>query len=178
MKLIVGVLVACVVLIVGLKFLVSQEELPVDNNGVEKGENALISSNGIHWHPTLKIFIRGEEVPIPANIGLIGGHNPMHTHDPDGIIHLEYSGIVRENDIRLGKFFELWGKTFNESQIFENVNSDTERVYMYVNGEENIEYGNYLLQHEDVVEIRFEEKGDSDAEKEPDKEDGSEETAE
>lgn len=121
-----------------------------------QSDSDVISSNGVHWHPQLQISIRGEAVEIPASIGLIGGHNPMHTHEPDGVVHLEYEGVVRNDDTRLGRFFDIWGREFNENQIFENVNNDTERVHMFVNGEENTEFENYLLQHEDQIEIRFE----------------------
>ena len=116
---------------------------------------SIISTAGMHWHPKIAITISGEEIPIPANIGLAGGHNPMHTHETDGTIHLEYEGVVREDDIRLGRFFELWGKEFNNNQIFENTNSDTERVHMFVNGVENSEFENYLLQENDLIEIKY-----------------------
>ncbi|MFT5037170.1 MAG: hypothetical protein ACI9VM_000747 [Candidatus Azotimanducaceae bacterium] len=134
----------------------------------QSGENdaSVIAANGVHWHPKLEITILGEEFPIPANIGLIGGHNPMHTHAPedangigapsDGIIHLEYEGVVREDDTRLSRFFEIWGKEFNNNQIFNNVNSASGTVRMYVNGEESTEFENYMMQHEDRIEIKFE----------------------
>jgi len=155
MKMIIGVLIACVVLIVGLKYLASQEE-PTEGRDNDSETNKVLSTQGLHWHPTLKIFVRGEEVPVPANIGLLGGHNPMHTHDADGVIHLEFQSVVREDSLRLGKFFEIWRQPFSETQILEYTNSDTERVRMTVNGVENTEYENYMLQQEDVVEIRFE----------------------
>lgn len=120
------------------------------NNSVDKG--TLINTKGIHWHSTLKITINGEEKALPSNIGLVGGHNPMHTHDADGIIHLEYNTAVYENDIRLGEFFKLWRKEFSSTQIMDY----TGDVKMFVNGEENNEYGNYILQDNDVIEIILE----------------------
>lgn len=117
---------------------------------------SVVSTRGIHWHPHLSIVVRGEEVVIPTNIGLSGEHNPMHTHDTDGIIHLEYEGVVREEDIRLGKFFELWGVPFSKTQIMEYENTEEEQVRMFVNGEENFEYEDYRMQHEDEIEIRYE----------------------
>jgi len=116
----------------------------------------VISTRGLHWHPTLKIVIRGEEVEIPANIGLVGGHNPMHTHETDGTIHLEFESLVREDNITLERFFELWGKPFSSNQILEYTNTGTEQVHMYVNGEESMEYENYVLGERDEIEIRFE----------------------
>jgi len=71
------------------------------------------------------------------------------------VIHLEFGGVVHEDDIRLGKFFELWGKEFNSEQIFESKVDDKHRMMMIVNGEENTEFENYLLQEEDKLEIRY-----------------------
>ena len=51
-------------------------------------EEDIISRNGIHWHPELSIYIKGEKQAIPTNIGLGVTHNPIHTHDDTGIIHL------------------------------------------------------------------------------------------
>lgn len=147
-KQIIIILILLSVILIGWSRFAEQKSVSTDPT--------VISTNGMHWHPKIAISIRGEDVPIPANIGLIGGHNPMHTHETDGTIHLEYEGIVREGDIRLGKFFELWGKEFNSNQIFENTNSDTEQVRMYVNGEENTEFDNYLLQETDLIEVKFE----------------------
>lgn len=34
----------------------------------------------------------------------------VHTHDDLLVIHLEFSGIVREKDVMLGEFFKSWRK--------------------------------------------------------------------
>lgn len=117
----------------------------------------IISRNGIHWHPELSITISGEEQEIPGNIGLLGAaHNPIHTHDPDGVIHLEISGVVRKNDTRLSQFFKVWKKEFSSECIFEYCNGPDGNMKMFVNGEENFEFENYLMQDEDKIEIRYE----------------------
>ena len=74
----------------------------------------VISRNGLHWHSTLLIYVKGEKMEIPANIGLGAVHNPIHTHvedAPAGIIHLEFSGLVRNSNTRLDEFFKAWNKT-------------------------------------------------------------------
>ena len=90
----------------------------------------------IHWHPHLGIVIKGEEVAIPANIGIGTSYSGspfydsimditnMHTHDDSGTIHWEVMmhAPTRE-DLYLGNFFQVWGKTFNENCIFEFCNS-------------------------------------------------------
>ena len=120
------------------------------------GEGALISARAIHYHPRLSINIKGEPFPIPGGIGATGRHFPIHTHEGDGTLHLELNGPVREDDIRLGRFFEIWGKTFNREQIFEYRNGESGTVRMLVNGEENDEFENYVMQNGDQIEIRYE----------------------
>jgi hypothetical protein len=120
----------------------------------------VLARNGLHWHPQLEIYVKGERVEIPQNIGLgesyrgkpgYGQGNmamtPMHTHDDQPVIHLEFSGVVRTDDIRLGKFFEIWGK---DLQAF-GVNPQ-----MTVNGIPNTDYGSYVMRDGDRIELRYE----------------------
>lgn len=44
----------------------------------------------LHIHPTLQVFVQGEEVPVGANIGI----SPtcmaeVHTHEANGVLHIE-----------------------------------------------------------------------------------------
>lgn len=116
----------------------------------------LIATRGIHWHARLSIIIQGGERVIPANIGLGAVHSPVHTHDPDGVIHIEYSGVVTRDDVRLGRFFEVWGETFNSECIFDFCNGPDGTVRMFVNGEANSEFDAYLMRDGDRIEIRYE----------------------
>ena len=105
----------------------------------------VISRSGLHWHATLSI-IDGKKQVIPANIGLGVVENPIHTHDTDGIIHLEFNGLVTSEELKLGRFFEVWRKDFSKGKT----------VKMLVNGEENNEFENYMMKNGDVIEIRYE----------------------
>lgn len=110
----------------------------------------LISTNGIHWHAELAIYVKGEKLPIPANIGLGAVHNPIHTHDEDaaaGIIHLEFAGLVRKSDTALGEFFKSWNK---DIRVFGA------NMKMTVNGAENTEYENYQMKDGDKIELIYE----------------------
>ncbi|MBI2355879.1 MAG: hypothetical protein HYV13_01565 [Candidatus Doudnabacteria bacterium] len=132
-------------------------------------DNDVISQEGIHWHPKLVVYINGEIQEIPANVG-IGTqyssnrfYDPMmqmtniHTHDNSGQLHWEVmSGPVRKGDIRLKNFFEIWGKTFNSSQIFDSVSNDKLKVKMFVNGQVNEDYENYIVKDKDKIEMRYE----------------------
>lgn len=115
------------------------------------GSGDVVAANGIHWHPELTIYVDGEKEEIPANIGLVGGHQPMHTHvedAPQGVLHFEFGGAVRTDDLRLGNFFRIWG-----NKDIQTAFGTLER--MTVNGEENAAYGDYEVQSEDKIELFY-----------------------
>lgn len=110
-------------------------------------ESEIISSNGLHWHPELSIYVKGIKQEVPANLGLLGIEMPIHTHDSSGVIHLEIGGLVQKSDITLGRFFKVWGK---------DIHSFGASMKMTVNGKENTEYENYLMQDKDKIELHYE----------------------
>lgn len=118
--------------------------------------SAIISRNGIHWHSKLSIYINSVEQEIPANIGIGARHQPIHTHDASGVIHLEFQAVVAEKDTTLGKFFKIWNKQFNQNCIFDSCGNENQRIKMLVNGKENTEFDNYQMQDNDKIEIRYE----------------------
>ena len=109
-------------------------------------EDEIISKKGIHWHPELVIFVGGKKQEIPTNIGIGVIHQPIHTHDATGVLHLEFQGLVRKQDITLGQFFKNWGK---DMQSFGT------NMKMMVNGKENTELENYVMRDKDKIELRF-----------------------
>ena len=119
-------------------------------------EDDIISKNGIHWHPELSIYIEGVRQDVQADIGLGVVHEPVHTHDTTGTIHLEFQGVVTKDDIRLRKLFKNWGKEFNSNCIFDKCNGGSGSVKMYVNGTPNTEFENYVMQDKARIEIRYE----------------------
>jgi hypothetical protein len=129
-----------IAVIVGLVWLVvSQPKTP---------ESDIASRSGLHWHPELAIYVKGVKQDLPANLGIVGSSMaPVHTHEADGVIHLEFQGLVRKSDITLGQFFKSWGK---------DMRSFGTNLKMTVNGKENTEYENYIMQDKDKIELRFE----------------------
>ncbi len=149
-----GIKIAAIFLVTIAILLVSinlyQSKYP-STNIVESSE---IPTGPIHWHPHLTIIIDGKEQAIPPNIGLDGPvHSPIHTHDPDGIIHLENNNPT-EKTMRLGTLFELWGKEFNQNQIFQYT-TEQGNLSMSVNGETNEEFENYILKEKDNITIEY-----------------------
>ena len=121
----------------------------------------------IHWHPKLKIIIKGEEQFIPQGIGINIGNNmdneisgmrmaPTHTHESDGTIHLENNRPWQKPEtLTLGYFFKVWGKNFNSSCIFEYCNWENGNLKMAVNGNENFEFDNYMMHDKDEIIIEY-----------------------
>ena len=114
-------------------------------------DSPIVSQGGLHWHPELEIYVGDEKQEIPQDLGLINGHSPIHTHDDMPIIHLEFGGLVREEDIMLSRFFEVWGEEFSSTSLLGN----TGEVEMRVNGELNTEYGSYVMKDGDRIELRI-----------------------
>lgn len=152
-KIIIGGAILTVLLLIGAVFLLSRGE------DVNVPEDQIISRKGIHWHPKLTILIKGEKQEIPADFGLGAIHSPIHTHAADskeGILHMEMSGLVTKDETKLSQWFQLWGKQFNSSCIFDKCNGSDGTVKMIVNGQENKEFENYLMKDGDRIEIKYE----------------------
>jgi len=138
-----------------------------DYDMLETGDPGSLETGGpIHWHPHLRIFLDDDEVVIPAGVGIIIGNvmdtevsgmrmSPMHTHDTDGIIHMEQVNPTNRT-LRLGYFFQVWGNGFNSTCLLGRCNSDGMVVKMTVNGYPSQEFDGYIPQDKDEIVIRFE----------------------
>ena len=154
-KIIIGGGALTIAIIVGISVLVSNNSS--STSAVPKDQ--IVAQNGLHWHPRLKILVNGENQEIPANVGILPSkHEEIHTHEDnkEGIIHMEMQGVVTREETRLGRFFEIWGKKFNSSQIFEFKNSTESAVKMFVNGKTNKDFENYQMRDGDKIEIKYE----------------------
>ena len=111
-------------------------------------ESDIVSRDAFHWHPELAIYVKGVKQEIPENIGLGAVHQPIHTHDDSGqgIVHMEFQGLVQKQNATLGQFFKNWGK---------DMRSFGANMKMTVNGEENTEYENYIMRDKDKIELYF-----------------------
>lgn len=131
---------------------------------------------GEHIHPNLSIFINGEELPIPKNIGVTQSriYHP-HTHDDTGTIHVgegRLTGIDPEGSPRrltiLKDFFDVWRTTgtvgtprnnpnafFSKDRILDHFADARHTIRMNVNGQVNTEFENYSPHDLDRVVIRY-----------------------
>lgn len=114
-----------------------------------------LSTTGLHYHPHITITVNGENVPVPPNIGIGAVHNPIHTHEADSIIHLEFEGRVKKSDTNLGKFFALWGKEWTATSFMGYPIDATHKLIMKVDGVESTEYGDLLMKDKQQIELIY-----------------------
>jgi len=95
-----------------------------------------MEGQALHIHQHIDIIIRGASVQVPTQIGIVISPSvlfaPIHTHDANGIIHIE-SPVVR--DFSLGEFFDVWGVRFTSTCIGGLCNSGNERLQVFANGQ-------------------------------------------
>lgn len=119
----------------------------VDGIRCDQAEGAVF-----HIHQHLTLLAHGKNVPIPDDVGrpLLGNCLYwIHTHTPDGIIHVE-SPVFRT--FTLGNFFDVWGQPLSATAAGPaRMRKGTLRVYVnglpYRGDPRKIE----LAQHTDIT---------------------------
>jgi hypothetical protein len=91
------------------------------------GQEAL----AFHIHQHLDLFVNGQRVSVPSQIGISGGFAFLHTHDATGVIHVE-SPVVKK--YTLGNFFDVWGVLFTKDQLAAYTTSGNAKLWVFVNG--------------------------------------------
>jgi len=161
-KVIGGITLLSVAILVGGVFFLSggsNSSTSSKSADISVPKSEILASNGMHWHPKLSIYIKGEKQPFTNGIGLNGAvHNPIHTHDDadKDIVHMEFQGVVTKEDTKLANFFKIWGKKFSSTQIFDKKNGEEGTVKMTVNGKGNTQFENYQMRDGDMIEIKYE----------------------
>jgi hypothetical protein len=84
-----------------------------------------------HIHQHLDLYVNGQKVTVPSQIGISGGFAFLHTHDSSGVIHVE-SPVIK--DYTLGQFFDVWGVLFTKDQIGAYKVNGNDKLWVYVNG--------------------------------------------
>ena len=88
----------------------------------------------IHIHQHLVIMDHGHPVSIPSTIGQVPARQCiywLHTHTPDGIIHIE---APKDRSFVLGDFFKVWGQPITKTQIGSARVAKKESMRVYVDG--------------------------------------------
>ena len=86
-----------------------------------------------HAHVLLSVFRDGQQVAVPENLGFDtrGTHSSLHTHTPDGVIHMEADDPY---PYKLSDLFTTWGVAFGSDRLGGDVNAGDKKVHVYVNG--------------------------------------------
>jgi hypothetical protein len=91
-------------------------------------------AGALHHHIELYIYVDGQPVTVPANIGLSNAAaSPLHTHDDTGLVHVE-SADPNFAPV-LGQFMDVWGVYFTKDCLGDQCNQADKQVRVYENGQ-------------------------------------------
>ncbi|MEP6622596.1 MAG: hypothetical protein ABJE47_24955 [bacterium] len=88
----------------------------------------------IHIHQHLVILDHGKIVDIPPNVGQPAAKRCiywLHTHTPDGIIHIE---APKDRSFTLGDFFMVWGQPLSRTAASSAHTAKSEPLRVWVDG--------------------------------------------
>lgn len=88
-----------------------------------------------HIHPQLTVYVDGDQVKVPANIGIDqedGLISALHTHDDSGEIHVE---APERADFTLGQLFTEWDVELTDTCIADHCPDEANGFVVYVDGE-------------------------------------------
>jgi hypothetical protein len=127
----------------------------LENRRIAAGVPTMAEGGGEHFHPFLEVYVDGEQIPVPANIGIDPAQPPesmagLHTHDTTGTIHNEAG-----TGSTLGQFFEVWGVEFTPSRLGPYEASGEEKVRMWVDGKPSKDFGGLKLAEGQQIVVAF-----------------------
>lgn len=117
----------------------------LDERRIDAGVPTMAEGGGEHLHPQLELYARGEQLEVPANIGIDPAQPPammagLHTHDTSGTIHNEAG-----TGATLGDFFAVWGIPFSRTELGPYEATANEKVMMWVDDAPSDAYGELEL---------------------------------
>jgi hypothetical protein len=93
-----------------------------------------MEATDVHFHAHLDIFVNGQPITVPANVGIAAQDaiSSMHTHDATGIIHIESPNA---RTFSLGQFFTEWQVPFSTTCVNGICNTSSSSWQFSVNGQ-------------------------------------------
>lgn len=127
----------------------------LEQRRVEAGVPTMAEGGGEHFHPRIEIYVRGERIEVPVNIGIDPARPPtdmagVHTHDTAGTIHNEAG-----TGATLGQFFSVWGIPFSATELGPHQAGGDQKVRMWVDGEPSQAYGDLELADGQQIVVAF-----------------------
>ena len=131
----VAILIVGIAVVASIFLVVSKDSGPnqPDIAGLpcERGEKL-----NYHVHSFLAVFVEGQQVQVPANIGINVQERCyfwLHTHDASGIVHVE---APQQRDFTLGQFFAIWDRQLSATQLLNKTVDAGHQIKVTVNGVE------------------------------------------
>ena len=118
-----------------------------------------VGDESYHVHALLSVYVDGEQVAVPANIGIDARdriESPLHTHTPDGVIHVEAD---EPGSFTLQDVFFIWGVEFAADRLGAYTPGGGRELYVYVNGEPVEDPAAYDIQQGDNIVVAYGEPG-------------------
>lgn len=93
-----------------------------------------VGDESYHAHALLTVYRDGKPVPVPADLGFdeAGRHSSLHTHTPDGVIHMEADDPY---PYTLAHVMTTWGVAFDADTLGGDTAAGDRKVHIYVNGQ-------------------------------------------
>lgn len=93
-----------------------------------------VGDESYHAHVLVTVYRDGQQVPVPPTLGYNtrGEHSSLHTHTPDGVIHMEADNPY---PYELAHVMTAWGVAFDRNRLGSDTTSGTKGAHVYVNGQ-------------------------------------------
>ena len=105
---------------------------PVDDIQCQSGEQL-----AVHYHAHLSIVVDGNETLVPAGVGIDNTNQClywMHTHQADGVIHIEAPKSAASRKFTLGNLFDIWHKKLDSTHVGDTALTSSQKLEMWVDG--------------------------------------------
>lgn len=112
-------------------------DTPSDSKARVAGAGLTLGQMGTaeHYHAHLDLRVNGQSLRVPPGIGVdatSGEMSALHTHTPDGVLHVEASR--RGQPFTLGQVFTEWNVKLTATQLGSLNNTPDKHLVLYVNG--------------------------------------------
>jgi hypothetical protein len=91
----------------------------------------------VHYHAHLSILVGGNQTLLPAGVGIDNTTQCLywlHTHQTDGVVHIEAPRSSASRKFTLGDFFDVWKKRLDSTHVGDTTLSGDQKLLMFVDG--------------------------------------------
>jgi len=141
------------------------------SNGLARPKLEALESRIVLTTATLSIFVDGDQVSIPEDIGIDAFDaraSQVITIDADGTLDIDPIADELLEDVTVGDFFNTWrtqasgavggnnaDAIFDSQQLLDNRADADNSVQMFVNGQVNRDFEGYVIQEGDEIVLTY-----------------------